>query len=560
MTPTPISVYNTRRSSTVSIDPLSPDSPGIGRIAKSNARLLNGLDINSGKKAGSYLDTTVVLPELKTLELSDKCPTLSKIINEGKKALTIEQLPAIQFELEELISQNVDYQKTINGEITYLTTGEYPTIDLQNRPMPSYEKIRTDEFKKINDRAKQAEATPNTSLADLGILSSPEDDEPPHILDVPHRFWTWSKSYLHHISLDYVKEFKAKLVDRFSEENILQKYCQPVIKKEQQSSPKRAQMKRKHPSLLEQSKQISPDTSRTTMKTPTKRAKFNSKSPPQQQQLSSNAVLLNSVRVMNQKLLIVSTPKQNGKIEAREQPTMNGNTNNSLDGLINGVDSFSSASPKKNKTNVRSPTTKNMAKNNNNNKIPFRRSVKAVVVTETPKLVRQQESEESEDDIEQDGINKEWKQEVDDEEMEEDADETLTLKKEPNNDDNKDEVTLELNKKQARLRELYTKCRPTIDELYGRMLKEYAVYEAFRELDEADNKLFQIASKSERLHRGVFANKEQRQEAKAAITEHREAYAKFGHSSVFSVTGASPPAATKVSKTTSKKTTGHQHK
>lgn len=40
---TPVSTYGTRRrSSTVSTE-FSPDSPSIGRVAKSNARLLNGL-------------------------------------------------------------------------------------------------------------------------------------------------------------------------------------------------------------------------------------------------------------------------------------------------------------------------------------------------------------------------------------------------------------------------------------------------------------------------------------------------------------------------------------
>ncbi|CAK5107358.1 unnamed protein product [Meloidogyne enterolobii] len=38
---TPLSIYGTRRSSTASTE-FSPDSPGFGRVAKSNARLLNG--------------------------------------------------------------------------------------------------------------------------------------------------------------------------------------------------------------------------------------------------------------------------------------------------------------------------------------------------------------------------------------------------------------------------------------------------------------------------------------------------------------------------------------
>jgi len=42
---TPLSIYGTRRSSTASTE-FSPDSPGFGRVAKSNARLLNGFFLN----------------------------------------------------------------------------------------------------------------------------------------------------------------------------------------------------------------------------------------------------------------------------------------------------------------------------------------------------------------------------------------------------------------------------------------------------------------------------------------------------------------------------------
>jgi hypothetical protein len=52
----PIYAYSTRRSSTASADqPLSPDSPGIGRIAKSNARLLNGKNWKKYSTKNIYL-------------------------------------------------------------------------------------------------------------------------------------------------------------------------------------------------------------------------------------------------------------------------------------------------------------------------------------------------------------------------------------------------------------------------------------------------------------------------------------------------------------------------
>jgi len=66
--------------------------------------------------------------------------------------------------------------------ISLLLTGEYPIIDLKDRSMPIYEKLKSGEFKKLSERAKQSEVSPNTHLADLGILSSPEEDETPHIL------------------------------------------------------------------------------------------------------------------------------------------------------------------------------------------------------------------------------------------------------------------------------------------------------------------------------------------------------------------------------------------
>lgn len=45
----------------------------------------------------------------------------------------------MQFQLENLLADNVDWQKNIFGEMTFLSTGDYPTDDLHSRLMPSFE-------------------------------------------------------------------------------------------------------------------------------------------------------------------------------------------------------------------------------------------------------------------------------------------------------------------------------------------------------------------------------------------------------------------------------------
>src|SRR4051812_21955463 len=49
----------------------------------------------------------------------------------------------LQFQLEHLLADNLDWQKNIYGEMTFLSTGDYPTDDLRSRPMPSFE-LRSD--------------------------------------------------------------------------------------------------------------------------------------------------------------------------------------------------------------------------------------------------------------------------------------------------------------------------------------------------------------------------------------------------------------------------------
>uniref|UniRef100_A0A915MAZ7 Uncharacterized protein n=1 Tax=Meloidogyne javanica TaxID=6303 RepID=A0A915MAZ7_MELJA len=448
---TPLSIYGTRRSSTASTE-FSPDSPGFGRVAKSNARLLNGLDLTrKSSGSSSYLGTAVVLPELKTFELSEKCSTLSKLlktcgngVSDSARKLGVEQqLTSLQFELEELCAQNIDYQSTIHGEITYLTTGEYPTVNLRNRPLPIFCCVGKEEMQKLAERVKRSVPTPTTSmsLTDLGIFSSPEDDEAPHILDVPHRFWTWAKEYLRHISLDYVNEYKEKMLDRFSEENIIGNYCSQNIEKNASTSSTSQQ---------QSSKSLPSITSAISEKSSKKRKRVLSTSESSSESSAS----------------ICTTPLKNNFYSERGPKGR----------FKKRSDSFRSNEE---------ITTPSFEQNYRGRAISFHVGSNKSEKGPTSKTLSSSQKE--------------------------------IL---PNN-----EISVLLRKKQERLRELFYKSRPTIETLYARVLKEYAVHEAIHKMDEADNKLYKIASKFENTSTSL--NHEQKQELQKALKEHNIQYASF---------------------------------
>jgi hypothetical protein len=50
------------------------------------------VDLTVGKGNGGYLDTTIALPELKTFELNEKCPTIGKFLKSGEKLVSADQL------------------------------------------------------------------------------------------------------------------------------------------------------------------------------------------------------------------------------------------------------------------------------------------------------------------------------------------------------------------------------------------------------------------------------------------------------------------------------------
>ncbi|CAD5219288.1 unnamed protein product [Bursaphelenchus okinawaensis] len=209
--------------SSKSLECMSPVSP---RVAKRNANLLNGFDLKSnGNYANNQLGTVIDCNIKQTYEC---LPALTKALDTKLENQFSEVICDLQFQLENMLAQNIDYQKNLNGELMFLTTGDYPTDDLADRPMPSYELRKVMGQEKPRGRRQKSisiEEQPSCSKlenededAGSDVVTSCgefEDDQPYLVLDVPHRFWTWAREYLGHIDDKFLIEFNTEFYQRY---------------------------------------------------------------------------------------------------------------------------------------------------------------------------------------------------------------------------------------------------------------------------------------------------------------------------------------------------------
>jgi len=459
-------------SSIVKTTPKSPELHIDGRVAKNNARLLNGLDINGKRSSSTYSEEIIgTIPDFQLVELNEKCPISSKFIEMSNKFIPSDTWHAFQHELEELISDNLDKQKTIHGEITYLTTGEYPTVKLSDRSLP---KFHLNEFspttRKINsNRARFIDSWKLS--ADIGLFSSSDDEENPSILDIPQRFWKWSREYLRHISPDYVKEFREKLVCRFDEENLLWKYCKDTV------------------------------------------AKANGKC------IKKKPTTLCSGVVQNESVIISQSPNKNKRKRS-----------NRSDQEITRVKMVRNQSPQSSRTSdySRFPTAEVFGTfrdfGHNNIDDSHKAAKNALSNKKCNNLPSGMEYEIESDDG----------HELDDERDEKPLADSMRLlngfkinspskklsKRLSHGDiehdgDELDEVSREIKKKQLKLEEIYESTYPLIEDLFERIKSEHAIYEMSKRLDVIDDKIFDFGHKHERLK---SFNKEQRGEYRSLFS------------------------------------------
>uniref|UniRef100_A0A914CX46 Uncharacterized protein n=1 Tax=Acrobeloides nanus TaxID=290746 RepID=A0A914CX46_9BILA len=144
--------------------PKSPLSP-VGRVAKRNAKLLNGLGAVATRD--SYSEAVVgTLPDLAPFDYEEECPTFSRLIDEDNEEDNLQ--------IEELVIED--------------------------------------------------------GMSDFG--SSPDEDAHHRvsILDIPQRYWSWTREYLLKIDEPFVKNWFENLVKRFNEETCKKLYINEPFK------------------------------------------------------------------------------------------------------------------------------------------------------------------------------------------------------------------------------------------------------------------------------------------------------------------------------------------
>ncbi|KAI6236346.1 hypothetical protein M3Y95_00147600 [Aphelenchoides besseyi] len=219
----------------------SPTSP-VFRIAKRNAQLLNGLNT----RVAAYSEQLGTMPEFSIRSIHELCPALTPAIGnqlEGSGG-SIDNLllSELQFQLENLLSENLNWQRNIHGERTFLETGDYPTDDLKLRPMPTYE-VRTGTGRQTKKKSEPDQQQPSCSYSDSkldeedaasDVVSSMDErdyeEQPYCVLDIPHRFWTWAREYVGHIDEKFLRDFDQKFYQHYRPENMTEFFINEPFK------------------------------------------------------------------------------------------------------------------------------------------------------------------------------------------------------------------------------------------------------------------------------------------------------------------------------------------
>ncbi|KAI1726607.1 hypothetical protein DdX_03329 [Ditylenchus destructor] len=462
----------------------SPISP-VGRIAKRNAMKLNEVDItNMGSRNVGRLENFAAMPpNLKMSSLQDKLP----IISAQETILSMEQQIGLQKASEDIMAEINDNMRILHGEVRYLESGEYPTVDLSTKIKPQFD------LKPRARRLTEQNSIGQNILNELALNSSPEDEEDTHasILDIPKRWWTWTRPYLRHVDDDFIKQFKVKVVDRFDEAN-LDKFLN------QGSGSGAMSRKVREENGISHNGKLGSQTSKATkrrinhednpLETPSRINRRDTRISRSKPESPSKVYLATNVVSSHQK------EKDHKPKDKQVSFTANGvesNVNNSYEdcnGYIaqcNGI--------KTEKANGYLPSAPHSP-------------VGSIAEQDVKKFAYQLAMHGAENGYISPQAPSELLNDINDE-----STANGLLNGDQDDDDGAmDEVSRELKKKQKELRDLLHKTKPIIMQLYERAEAERAFYQCSQNLDAADDKLFELARKYEQ-HEGLFTPEERKE-------------------------------------------------
>ncbi|KAI1733069.1 hypothetical protein Ddc_01979 [Ditylenchus destructor] len=491
--PSTSKAHTTYRRQESTTSPISP----VGRIAKRNAMKLNEVDItNMGSRNVGRLENFAAMPpNLKMSSLQDKFP----IISAQDTTLSMEQQIALQKASEDTMAEINDNMRILHGEVRYLDSGEYPTVDLSTKIKPQFD------LKPRTRRLTEQNSIGQSILNELALNSSPEDEEDTHasILDIPKRFWTWTRPYLRHIDDDFVKQFKEKVVDRFDEAN-LDKFLNEgpglgaTSKKvrEENGTSRNGKLGSQTSKALK--RRIKPEDD--ILDTPLRVNRRDTRNSRSKLESPSKIYLASNVLSSYQKEKELKSKDKQVSFTANGVESNMNNSHEDCNGYIaqcNGI--------KTEKANGFLPSAPH--------------SPVGSIAEQDRQDVKKFACELATHGAENGYISPQAPSEI----LNDINDESTTnglLNGDQDDDDAMDDVSRELKKKQKELRCLLQKNKPIIMQLYERAEAERALYQCSQNLDAADDKLFELARKYEQ-HEEVFTPEEQKECVDAANNRER---------------------------------------
>ncbi|KAL3982502.1 hypothetical protein ACH3XW_47420 [Acanthocheilonema viteae] len=207
--------YRRIESSHLSSSPSSSLPYKLSRISDGKSKqLMNGALSPLHTRRGPLNDLVTPTPDFAGFDYLHECPKLLTVTSDEdcqNVAVAFSDLDKLQIELEQILVHTTDHQKKIYGEITFLTTGDYPSDDISNRLMPVYE-LKTSE--PVPSCSKEIEREPIVedpcTDSEINWLDEGFDVWPP--INLSQKFWVFAREYLDPLDEEYLQQWWSSIV------------------------------------------------------------------------------------------------------------------------------------------------------------------------------------------------------------------------------------------------------------------------------------------------------------------------------------------------------------
>ncbi|CAG9535403.1 unnamed protein product [Cercopithifilaria johnstoni] len=244
--------YRRIESSHLTRSPSSSLSYKLSRISDDKSRQrMNGALSPLHTRRGPLNDLVTPTPDFAEFDYLHGCPKLLTVTSDEDcqnvavafsdlvfsyiyKANCYRQFQdKLQIELEQILVHTTDHQKKIYGEITFLTTGDYPSDDISSRLMPVYELKISEPVPSCSKEIEREPIVEDPCTDDeINWLDEGFDVWPP--INLSQKFWVFAREYLDPVDEEYLQQWWSSIVQLFSNDGISKsrsELCEVTAKK-----------------------------------------------------------------------------------------------------------------------------------------------------------------------------------------------------------------------------------------------------------------------------------------------------------------------------------------